>query len=202
MNTGFLKLPRIFIDSAVITAITLRAFMVYLTIRRFEYRKGYPPPALAKKVKRGFLVARVNQKKIASIIGMSRSSVQRAIALLNAVGWIKEVRLQNNGRGYVLGYDTEPNEHGRSYEVFFADAWLTRITSDLPEECRGWRIEAAEKRAEYLAHALNRVVDGLDTALGRSPLPRRDATKSAAASPSGHGTAPRWRKRMRRRDAR
>jgi hypothetical protein len=159
---GFTKIPRVFVDSAAIGAIGPMNFLVYSAIRRFERTDRSAAPAVTRLIDAGYLVSYVNQTTVAVLLGLSRSTVTRAIQLLKAVQWIKEVRLKDNGRAYKLGVHTNPDERGRTEPIYFADTWLEHTLAALPKKCIGWKHKVAERRRAALVESLQRVVEGID----------------------------------------
>lgn len=162
MSAGHLRIPHIFLDSGIISAIGLDRFAVYCEIRRFVRTESAWHPRVEALRKDGFLVAYANQTKIGLLLGLSRSTVTRSIRVLKKVGWIREQRLRDNLRAYVLGVRSEPDENGRSFDMYLADEWLKRTLEALPPDQRsGWNAEIGF-RHKALVRKLQRVIDGKD----------------------------------------
>ncbi|HEY1556967.1 MAG TPA: hypothetical protein VGF94_19165 [Kofleriaceae bacterium] len=156
---GFLKVPRILFDSAICSAIGVNALWVYLTIRRFERVEGSFSPRIEREREKGWLIGYANQTKIALLSGLSRSTVSRAIKLLTQIKWIREIRLKDNGRAYIVGFESHPETNGRVHCVYFADEWIEKTFTDFSKQLRDWRHDAIKKRRVALVEALQRVVD-------------------------------------------
>lgn len=156
---GFLKVPRIFFDSAICSAVGVNALWVYLTIRRFERVEGSFSPRIEKAREKGYLVGYANQTKIALLAGLSRSTVSRAIKLLTEIQWIREIRLKDNGRAYIVGFESDPDANRRVHSVYLADLWIEKTFTEFPKQLRDWRHDAIKKRRVALVKALQRVVD-------------------------------------------
>lgn len=162
MSRGHLRIPHIFLDSGIIGAIGLNTFAVYFVIRRFVRTERAWHPRVEALRKEGHLVAYANQTKIAELLGVSRSTVTRAIKALNQFGWVNEKRLKDNRRAYVVGFRSDPDANGHCTDVYFADHWLDRTRETLPSKLRsGWNEEIARRRDE-LVRMLQRVIDGDD----------------------------------------
>ena len=96
---------------------------------------------------------------LATLLGMSRSTVTRSIALLTQVGWIDPVRIKDNGRGYKLGFALEREASKRPEEVYWADNWIEETTQRLPERLRGWRHAQVRERAQVMHELLQAIID-------------------------------------------
>ncbi len=162
MSRGHLRIPHIFLDSGIISAIGLNTFAVYCMIRRFVRTETSYHPRVEALRKEGYLVAYANQTKIALLLGVSRSTVTRAIKALKQVAWVNEKRLKDNRRAYVVGFRSDPDAKGHSVDVYLADQWLDRNLETLPQKLRsGWNEEIASRR-NALVEMLQRVIDGDD----------------------------------------
>lgn len=162
---GFSMVPNVYFDSGVAAALGRDVWIVYLTIRRYEQRR-YSCPRIENAMKEGWIVSWVNQKTIAVHVGMSRSTVTRAIATLKAIGWIDELRLKDNARAYKIGHDSAADDEGRVEPVYWADRWLAWALGRLPERVRnGWKHKHAQERHVALAEQLQRVADNPERAM-------------------------------------
>ena len=157
---GFLKVPRVFFDSAICSAIGVNALWVYLTIRRYERVEGSFSARIEAARAEGWLVGYANQTKIALLSGLSRSTVSRAIKLLTQIKWIREIRLKDNGRAYIVGFESDQDANGRVHSVYLADLWIEKTFTNFPKQLRDWRHDAIKKRRSALVEELQRVVDG------------------------------------------
>lgn len=165
MSRGHLRIPHIFLDSGIISAIGLNTFAVYFVIRRFVRTGTSYHPRVEALRKKGHLVAYANQTKIALLLGVSRSTVTRAIDALKKVGWIRDNRLKDNKRAYIVGFRSEPDAKGHSVDVYLADQWLDRKLETLPPKQRtGWNNEIAPRR-DALVEMLQSVIDGDETVI-------------------------------------
>lgn len=196
MSVGFLKVPRVFFDSAIAGAVGTNQWLVYLAMRRFERTDGSWSPRVAKLIEDGHLVAYVNQTKLALLLGLSRSTITRAVKWLVLVQWIQEVRLKDNGRAYKLGFVTDPDKAGHVQTVYFAEAWLTRSLAAMPSGLNGWKHADIQRRRDALVLRLQRVIDGEDDVFGCLPKMQRPPRKAArkrnpTASFSRNRAAPR-----------
>jgi DNA-binding MarR family transcriptional regulator len=160
VSAGHLRIPHIFLDSGIVSAIGLDRFAVYCEIRRFVRTESAWHPRVEALRKEGYLVAYANQTKIGLLLGLSRSTVTRSIKVLKQVGWIHERRLKDNLRAYVVGFRSDPDSKGRSVDIYLADEWLKRVLEALPPEQRsGWN-EQIGVRHNALVGKLQRVIDG------------------------------------------
>ncbi len=100
---------------------------VYEVLRRFVWRtdeSGHPE--MRAMYREGFLVARIAQSSLGTLVQVSRQQVNAHIAALRRLGWIKVVSFVDKNVGtkaYVLG-ETVHDTSGRRHEVFYADGML------------------------------------------------------------------------------
>lgn len=100
---------------------------VYEVLRRFVWRaddSGHPE--MRAMYREGFLVARIAQSSLGTLVQVSRQQVNTHIATLRRLGWIKVVSFVDKNVGtkaYVLG-ETVYDMNGRRHEVFYADGML------------------------------------------------------------------------------
>jgi len=156
---GFLKVPRIYFDSAICSAVGINALWVYLTIRRFERVEGWFSPRIKEPREKACLAGYANQTKIALLAGLSRSTVSRAIKLLTQIEWIRAMRLKDNGRAYIVGFESDADANGRVQSIYLADLWIEKTLSTFSKQLRDWRHDAIQKRVVALVEALQRLVD-------------------------------------------
>lgn len=192
---GFLKVPHVFFDSNIAGAVGREALLLYLNIRRFEQREPYSPK-IGKLMEAGWIVSYANQTSLALRSGMSRSTISRGIKRLKAVGWIDDFPIKDNGRAYKIGHNSEVDEDGRVFSVYWADRWLEQTLPEFPKDTKGWKHANVKRRVAELERQLNEIASDPDLArsLRRGePGKRRDASVSSRVVAPGRHTSLRHR---------
>lgn len=111
----FARVPYLLIDSGLIGLVGARRFAVYVTLIRFAWRGTHDDARISKHQKDGALVAWVSQTKIAELLGVARQTVNKDVAALLALRLIKEIRLAQNGRAYVIGVRVKRDGRHRDF---------------------------------------------------------------------------------------
>lgn len=154
-NHQFLKVPFPLLDGAVAGAIGVNTFLVYLMIRRFQWRTTHRDRRIHKLVLKDKLVAVVDQGRVAHLLGISRQTVCKACRQLTDLGWIRVVKLKDNHRAYVVGKKTWSQSEGRrGKDYFFADARVRQALKELPDEAATWADSGIVVRRKLLAKRL------------------------------------------------
>lgn len=94
-------------DCGIIAAVPSSVRDVYGLMQRYIWRDPSPnaPSILRDGYRRGLLVCRINQSKMARILDLSRRQVSRCVKTLKDMGWIEVEKIQDH-KGvtiYVLG---------------------------------------------------------------------------------------------------
>lgn len=139
-----------FYDSCVGAAVRPLLIHMYSTIKRFAWRGESDDPKHIWLKKKGLIGARINQTKLAAMLGLKRNAVNRMIAELKELGWIKTVGDPKNPANvtYILGEVATGQITGVTGEAFYADNWMLKLWSRLEALAKNDGVEVSQLDVE------------------------------------------------------
>lgn len=170
-NEYFLIKHFSFIDAGIPAAMGDRTISVYETLRRFVWRSKHTGSKLNKENFTGKkLAAQVSQKKLATLLGLSRPTILKALKVLHECRWIEIEKSENptDTVVYVLGEWVESSKKLRS-EMMYADA----ICMDLMEYLKGIAAERRGDEKSEIEASISDIPDEERVELTREYLGRR-----------------------------
>jgi len=150
-RTQYVPFPFAWIDYLVPRVVGWEVIATYVVIRRFVWRDlSNARPAIAERMRAGFVVTSAKRSTIAGYRGFTRvETVSAHTTILRRRGWLVPWQEPNGGSGaYDLGR-RETTRAAKEREVFFADEWVGAYRRVVNQEVA--RAHGREARLGHLA---------------------------------------------------